>query len=280
MLTWNGSDPGPLPPLGLAGRAIGVLRVAAFLTLTALAVGLFVPGRYLRAWLGHGVTFHFAAARLWARTSLWLIGLRLRVSGTPIGSGALVANHSTWADIPVLRSVKLLYFVAKAEVRDWPVVGFVTDVTGTIFIERRRSQAKRQEQILRERIAARQLLCFFPEGTSTDGLRVLSFKSSLFSVFFEDHHGAELWIQPVSIHYTPAPGSGLPASFYGWWGEMDFAAHIWAVMSRSFGGTAEVIFHPPVRPGNFPDRKSLAEHCGRVVAEGHARSGALAVGSD
>lgn len=259
-----------MPSVSVAGRAAGILRLVAFLTLTAVSLVLFIPGRYLRHWFGRRVTFHFGVARFWSRATVWLLGLRLRVRGSPVRSGALVANHSTWADIPVLRSVTLLYFVAKSEVRDWPGVGFVTAVTGTIFIERRRSQAKRQEQVLRERIAADQLLCFFPEGTSTDGLRVLPFKSSLFSVFFQDHHGAELWIQPVSLRYLPAPRSGLPRGFYGWWGEMDFAAHIWSVMSRSFGGTAEVIFHEPVRPADFADRKALAEHCELVVRRGHA----------
>ena len=272
MNTWNAADPAPLPPITLGGKVVGVLRLTSFLAVTALSLGLFIAGRYLRAWLGHWVTFHFHVARIWSRMVLWLIGLRLRFRGKPVHAGALVANHSSWADIPVLRAVTLLYFVSKAEVRDWPVIGFITYVCGTIYIERRRSQAKQQEQILRERIAADQLLCFFPEGTSTDGLRVLPFKSSLFSVFFEDHRGADLWIQPVSVRYLPAPGSGLPASFYGWWGDMDLAEHIWAVMSRSRGGTAQVTFHAPVKPASFPDRKALADHCGVVVAQGHAEA--------
>jgi 1-acyl-sn-glycerol-3-phosphate acyltransferase len=101
---------------------------------------------------------------------------------------------------------------------------------------------------------------------------VLPFKSSLFSAFFYDHHAADLWIQPVTVRYTPAPGSGLPPSFYGWWGEMELGSHIWAVMSRSFGGRAEVIFHEPVKPQAFHDRKALAGHCGAVVARGLAES--------
>lgn len=269
MSTWNGAEPASLPPLTTSGRIVGCLRLTAFLVLTAVSLALFVTGRNLRHWCGSWVTFHFGVARLWSRIVVWLLGLRLDIRGTPIRAGALVANHSTWADIPVLRSVSLMYFVSKAEVRSWPVIGYITHVCGTIYIERRRSQAKVQEQMLRDRIAHDQLLLFFPEGTSTDGLRVLDFKSSLFSAFFLDHEGANLWIQPVSVRYVPAAGSGLPASFYGWWGDMELAAHIWAVMSRSFGGRAEIIFHDPVRPVDFPDRKALADHCGAVVAAGH-----------
>ena len=266
MTTWNAELVPELPPLTIGGRIIGSLRLTAFILMTVVVLTVFIIGRFLRAWLGHWITFHFLAARLWSRAGLWLIGLRLEVRGKPVEGGALVANHCSWADILTLRSIKLMYFVAKAEVRSWPGVGFITAVTGTIFIERKRSQAKQQEQILRERIAANQLLLFFPEGTSTDGLRVLPFKSTLFSAFFYDHHAADLWIQPVSVRYTPAPGSGLPPSFYGWWGDMEFGSHIWTVMSRSFGGHAQVTFHEPVKPRDFRDRKALAEHCGAVVA--------------
>ena len=268
MNTWNAELPPELPPLTLGGRIAGTLRITAFVLLTAVAVAVIVTGRTLRVWLGRRITYHLLTARLWSRAGLWLTGLHLVVRGTPVESGALVCNHCSWADILTLRSVRLMYFVAKAEVRRWPAVGFITAVAGTIYIERRRSQAKRQEQVLRERIGASQLLIFFPEGTSTDGLRVLPFKSSLFSVFFHDHQAADLWIQPVTVRYTPAPGAGLPPSFYGWWGDMGLGGHIWAVMSRSFGGRAEVIFHQPVKPKAFRDRKALAEHCGAVVARG------------
>ena len=272
MNTWNAEHPPDLPPIRLGGRIAGILRMTAFILMTAVILAIFVTGRYLRAWLGHWITFHFLAAQFWSRAGLWLIGLRLVVRGKPVASGALVANHCSWADILTLRSVKLMYFVAKAEVRSWPAIGFITAVTGTIYIERQRSQAKQQEQVLRDRIAADQLLIFFPEATSTDGLRVLPFKSSLFSAFFHDHRGADLWIQPVTVRYTPAPGSGLPPSFYGWWGDMELGSHVWAVMSRSFGGRAEVTFHKPVKPQAFRDRKALAEHCTAVVARGLTES--------
>lgn len=268
MQTWDAERPAELPPLRLGQRARGLARLAAFATLTAGCLGTFLIGRALRHWLGRWVIFHFVAARLWARLGLVLMGLRLVVHGHPIGCGALVANHCSWLDILALRATHLIYFVSKAEVADWVGIGYVTKVAGTVFIERRRSAAKRQEQILLERIAAEQLLCFFPEGTSSDGLRVLPFKSSLFSAFFHDGHAEDLAIQPVSLRYRPAPH--LPPSFYGWWGTMGFEQHMWDVLCRSTGGTVEVIFHPAVAPDSFVDRKALAEHCGRAVARGHA----------
>lgn len=268
MTTWNAEDPPVLDPPTPLGRAIGAARVTAMILLTAVAVGLFLVGRALRAVLGRWVVFHFGVARFWSRACLWLAGLKLVVRGKPIRSGSLVANHSSWIDILSLRSNRLVYFVSKAEVANWPGVGFITRITGTVFIERRRSEAKRQEAILRERIAHDQLLCFFPEGTSTDGLRVLPFKSSLFSAFFNDGQGADIMVQPVTVRYLPAPRSGLPANFYSWWGDMGFESHIWDVVTRSFGGTAEVTFHPAVRAADFADRKALADHCQNLVAQG------------
>ncbi|MEM7497456.1 MAG: lysophospholipid acyltransferase family protein [Pseudomonadota bacterium] len=270
--TWRGGEPPVLPALTCYEKLRGYLRLGAFIVMTAVALALFVAGRYLRHWLGHGVTFHFWVARQWSRGGLWLAGLERRVEGTPVQGGALVANHCSWLDILSLRAVTLMYFVSKAEVADWPGVGFVTRVTGTIFIERRRSQAKAQEAVLRSRIAADQLLIFFPEGTSTDGQRVLPFKSSLFSIFFDDGEGADLLVQPVSLVYTPAPGSDLPAEFYGWWGDMPFYGHILDVFGRSRRGRVTITFHSPARPTDFADRKALAEHCQQAVASGHARA--------
>lgn len=268
MEAWNAAPILELPALSAAERVRGVMRLVGLVAITGLAVGLFIVGRYLRAALGRWVTFHFEVARLWSHAVLRLAGLRVVLRGVPIDAGALVANHQSWLDIPALRSARHMYFVSKAEVASWPGVGFITRVTGTIFINRRRSEAKRDEAMLRSRIAHDQLLCFFPEGTSTDGMRVLPFKSSLFSAFFTEGRGTDFSIQPVTVRFRPAPGSGLPESFYGWWGTMSFEGNIWDVLTRSRGGTVEVIFHPPVSAGQFADRKRLADHCRSAVAAG------------
>ncbi len=276
--TWNEAAPPDLPPLTLVERLRGGVRVSAFGLLTAISLGAFLLGHTLRRALGRDgagrhVVFHFGVARLWSRWGLALLGLRHRMTGRPIARGALVANHCSWIDILALRACRLIYFVSKAEVASWPGVGFITRVTGTVFIERKRAQAKHQEEILLERIAADQVLCFFPEGTSTDGLRVLPFKSSLFSAFFHDGHPEPVAVQPVTVRYSPH--AALPLEFYGWWGTMGFGAHIWQVCCRSRGGMAEVIFHEPVRPPDFRDRKALAVHCQGAVATGLATGAPL-----
>lgn len=268
MNTWNAEQAPSLEPISFPGKLRGAVRITLLVSVTLVALAIFLIGRGLRGIFGQWVVFHFGVARAWARLCLWLAGLKLRIVGTPISQGVLAANHSSWLDILALRAVRLIYFVSKAEVANWPGVGFITRVTGTIFIERRRSQAKQQEAMLRERIQQDELLCIFPEGTSTDGQRVLEFKTSLFSALFQDGQGTDIQAQPVTLRYHPDAEQGLPNNFYGWWGDMGFEAHIWDVVTRSKKGLVEAIFHPPVTASDFADRKLLSTHCQQAVSLG------------
>jgi lyso-ornithine lipid O-acyltransferase len=265
--TWNGADPPVLPAPSLPRRVAGGMRVAAMALGTALLFPIYVTAQAL-ARLG-GPSLHHPIQNAWARMGLALCGLSLRVEGKrmPHG-GALVANHASWLDIFVLLGPGRVIFVSKSEVRNWPVIGFIAAVTGTMFIERKPTAAKRQQEEMRARIAGGQLLCFFPEGTSTDNLRVLPFKSSLFSVFMSEELRETVWVQPVSVVYDPP--AGLPAAMYGWWGDMAFGRNIWDVVTQSFGGRVTVIFHPPRKAADYADRKALAAVCGEAVAGGLA----------
>ena len=89
-----------------------------------------------------------------------------------VGAGAMVANHSSWLDIFALNAAKRLYFVSKSEVAGWPVIGWLARATGTVFIKRKQRDAMRHIEVLRDRFLAGHTLLFFPEGTSTDGLRI------------------------------------------------------------------------------------------------------------
>jgi lyso-ornithine lipid O-acyltransferase len=100
-------------------------------------------------------------------------------------------------------------------------------------------------------------MVIFPEGTSTDGRRVLPFKSALFGCSSRLTLHDRLWVQPVSIVYR-AP-TGLPAGLLRLVGHMDFGAHLRDVLALSRGGRVEVVFHPPLRAADFAGRKALAE---------------------
>lgn len=195
-----------------------------------------------------------------------VLGLQVLVRGIPMQmGGARVANHSSWLDIFSFRTAAQIFFVSKSEVASWPLVGFVARQTGTMFIARKRSDAKRQEAQFLERLTSGDRLCFFPEGTSSDGLRVLPFRSSLFAAFTAPALSEVAWIQPMTAIYEPAPH--LPANFYGWWGDMSFGTHVLQVLGKSVGGKVHIVFHEPVRATDFPDRKALARHCEDAVRE-------------
>jgi 1-acyl-sn-glycerol-3-phosphate acyltransferase len=108
---------------------------------------------------------------------------------------------------------------------------------------------------------------FFPEGTSTDGRRVLPFKPTLFEAFFDPGLAPGLRVQPVSVAYH-APDGADPA-FYGWWGDMEFAAHLLKVLAHPRGGSVTVVWHAPLVVADFAGRKPLARAAEEAVRAGH-----------
>lgn len=267
MATWMG----PAPPVFEKRRPWETLRM--LMRLLAFLASLFV---LLPAfWIVRLIEWPFGSRRgsnfiIWITCKLgaWLCGIRVITEGTPMTqAGARVCNHSSWLDVFVLRSAAQMFFVAKAEVRGWPLLGFVADQTGTMFIERKRIEAKRQEEMFARRLSKGHRLCFFPEGTSSDGVRVLPFKSSLFSAFMSDALRDDMWIQPVTVFYAPL--DGFHTNLYGWYGDIDFGAHLLYVLAKSSGGCAKVIFHEAKRAKDFPDRKSLSQYCEDVIAQAH-----------
>ena len=198
------------------------------------------------------------------RTAFLILGIRYRVRGQPMRQkGAVVANHASWFDIYTLNACQRIYFVAKSEVAGWAGIGWLARATGTVFINRRGAEAKLQQEVFEARLRAGHKLFFFPEGTSTDGLRVLPFKSTLFAAFYAEGLAEELWVQPVSVIYHAPPRQD--PRFYGWYGTMDFAPHLIQLLAVRPQGSVEVVFHDPVRVADFPGRKSLALYCEQTV---------------
>lgn len=205
--------------------------------------------------------------RLACKICLAVLCIRVRIKGAPMtGQGALVANHSSWLDIFSLNSASGVYFVSKADVEGWPMIGAIAKSTGTVFIERRTSQAAKHKAMFLDRIARGHRLLFFPEGTSTDGRRVLRFRSSLFAAFTETDADAPMMVQPVTLNYH-AP-TGARADFYGWWGDMNFFSHFILMASRLRQGHIELVFHAPLRVRDYPSRKALAETAEVTVRAG------------
>ncbi|MEP2717166.1 lysophospholipid acyltransferase family protein [Pseudophaeobacter sp.] len=206
--------------------------------------------------------------QLVCRNAFRILGMGFSTRGELMQQrGAVVANHSSWLDIFALNAKKRIYFVSKAEVAAWPGIGWLARATGTVFIERNPKRAKEQTELFEERLQAGHKLLFFPEGTSTDGLRVLPFKTTLFAAFFGGHLREFSHIQPVSVMFH-AP-KGKEPRFYGWWGDMEFGPHLLKTLAAPRQGRAELVYHAPLKVSDFSNRKALAAACEEVVRAGH-----------
>jgi len=243
------------------GTALGAVTYGCLLLLLLLRLVERPIHGPNRPWTPHITQFVCRAAFV-------ILRLPLTVTGRPMTQpGAVVANHGSWLDIFTLNAVQRIYFVSKAEVAAWPGIGWLARATGTVFIARRGTEARAQQDLFEARLRAGHKLLFFPEGTSTDTRRVLAFKPTLFAAFFTHGLDRVLHIQPLTVVYHAPPGQD--PRFYGWWGEMDFGGHLLQVLAQPRQGRVEVIFHPPVPVDAFADRKALSAHCERVIRASH-----------
>ena len=211
---------------------------------------------------------------LYHRVCCRIVGLKLRISGKIASSGPVlyVVNHTSYVDISVLGSILIGSFVAKREVAEWPFLGMLARLQKTVFVDRRVSSAADQKNEIAARLRGGDNLILFPEGTSSDGNRILPFKSALFSVAQTEVSGQRVVVQPVSIAYTHLDGMPLGRSlrpYLAWYGDMDLASHVWHMMGLG-KVTVSVAFHEPVDIEQFGSRKGLSEYCYAVISRGVA----------
>jgi len=245
---------------------LALLRLASYLAVTATMAPLQAAALALRIPLSRTLP------RLYHRICCRILGFRIVIRGRRIKKGPVlfVSNHVSYLDITVLAAVVTGSFIAKSEVADWPVYGVLAKLQRTVFVRRERNNAGRQADEIGERLAKGDRLILFPEGTSSDGNRVLPFKSALFEVANRDVNGAPLTVQPVSIAYTRLNGMPMGRAlrpFFAWYGDMSLAPHLWAMLGLG-RATVEVRFHPPVTYAEMGGRKALAAHCEGAVAAG------------
>lgn len=258
MTRWD-EDSHPNPPLD---GVLGCLRILVrLLALMFVIYGLLIIFLVIRLFeWPWGRPVSPSITQFVCRLSLMIIGVRLKVKGQRMTShGVMVSNHVSWLDIFVNNSQQRIIFVAKTEVSKWFGIAILAKATGTIFIKREPRQAAKQRQVIVQRLLRGQKLFLFPEGTSTDGLRVLKFKPTLFAAFFAPELKDNLQIQPITLCYK-APPNQHPA-FYGFWGDETFVASLLKILSAQGKGSVDYIYHPPIRIADFSDRKELALAC-------------------
>jgi 1-acyl-sn-glycerol-3-phosphate acyltransferase len=245
--------------IGVGGRlAVQALFFFAILPLQYFAIRF---GWRVAGWLP--VLFH--------RLFLRLFGLRIEVRGrlsreAPV---LVLSNHVSWLDISVLGSLTPLSFVSKSEVAGWPVVGLFARMQRTVFIERdRRSQTAEVNERVAQRLGKGDVIVLFPEGTTSDGNRVLPFRSALVGAAraaLADAAGARIHLQPLAITYVRR--NGLPLTRrerpeISWYGDMELAPHL-AGFLRGGPFDARVTWGEPIPFDTATDRK-------RATAESEA----------
>lgn len=249
----------------------------AFLGLTLLSIPIqFFLTRF-------GLKLRKRYPQIYQRMLCKTFGIRITVIGEPVRDRGvlMVANHSGYWDVVVLGAVTPVSFVAKSEVASWPFFGMMAKLQRSIFVERaRRSRAGEVRDVLRDRLLDGDALVLFPEGTSTDGNRVISFKSALMGAaeaqLGTDPDGTTRYVpvQPVSVSYVGLHGIPMGREnrpLFTWYGDMDLLPHVWEALKT---GPFEVIveFHPPLTAKPGCGRKQIARLAEAAVREGQLRA--------
>ncbi|MBY0399150.1 1-acyl-sn-glycerol-3-phosphate acyltransferase [Myxococcota bacterium] len=209
----------------------------------------------------------------WARTLARRMDLRIFVEGeAPEGPVAIVANHLGYLDIVALWCVVPGVFVARADVAHWPLVGVASRLIGTVFLDRaRKRDLLRVIPELSSALAAGRNVIFFPEATSSPGVDVLPFRSSL----FEAAARRQVPVVGVSLQFeTPEPGPGADLAVC-WWGDMPFASHVFALLALP-RVVVRLRFSEPIAPSG--DRKLLCDLAREAVIKKFIPTAASPIG--
>lgn len=218
-----------------ANRIIRVLRwfrLIAHIGVGLIAVGALYPRVSARR-----------RARItgwWARKLLRILNVLVSAHGLQPEAGAknliVTSNHISWLDIFVINATQPSRFVAKSEIRDWPIAGWLCEKAGTIFIRRtRRSDTAKINETMRAVLAEGATIGFFPEGTTTAGDKLLKFHTSL----FEPAVANDATIVPVAIRYRSSDGE--PSAAAAFIGELSFVESVAQIISQK-SMIAEITF--------------------------------------
>lgn len=198
------------------------------------------------------------AAAWWSRKALRILNIHVRVHGQAVtGPHVTVANHVSWLDIPLLAIGGNARFVAKSEIRDWPIAGWLANAAGTFYIRRGKGGARPLLERLQPHLRAGGSVTLFPEGTTSDGHTLLPFHARLLGSAID----ASVPVQPVALRYgQDAQGRDI-APFIG---DDDLFHHILRLLGTP-SLRADVIYCPPVMPSGM-DRDALADAARAHVA--------------
>ncbi|MBA8877340.1 lysophospholipid acyltransferase family protein [Phyllobacterium myrsinacearum] len=233
-------------------------------TIFALVTLFALPLQYLFVKAGWNLQTKFPLR--FHRIAAKLLGLRIHMHGDMATERPLLlaANHASWSDIVVLGSLKEISFIAKAEVADWPLFGMFAKLQRSVFVEReKRGKTHDQASEIATRLAAGDVMVLFAEGTTSDGNRVLPFKTSLFGaaqVAIRETSVETVTVQPVAIAYTRV--HGVPMGRFhrpliSWPGDVPLGPSLIGLL-KDGAIDVDVWFGEPMTIDSKTNRKTLA----------------------
>jgi 1-acyl-sn-glycerol-3-phosphate acyltransferase len=212
-----------------------------------------------------------------------LFGIRITVIGKPIQDRGvlMVGNHASYLDVLIMSATARVSFVGRDDVAQWPLFGTMAKLQETVFVMRsRRSGAGESRDNIRQRLLGGDALVLFAEGTTTDGNRVIAFKSSLLGAVETEMgtdpagHARTVPVQPFSIAYVGRHGMPLGREdrpYYAWYGDMELLPHLWEGLKA---GPLDVVveFHHPIAVDGLGGRKRIAALAEETVRRGLRRA--------
>ena len=247
-----------------------ILVVVALLLLPFQLAGILLNNRLQRI-----------VPKLFHRAACAVIGIRItqigaRTQDSPV---LILSNHASWLDIIVLSAIAPVVFVAKSEVANWPLFGWLAKLQRTIFVEReRRHKTGDAARAMGERLMGGDAVVLFPEGTSSDGIRILPFRSALIGAVHhtigDSTHDDRVTVQPVSIAYVAYGGVPVGRALrdkVAWYGEAELVPHLLGVLSAG-AVDVTVSWGDAVGYGMTADRKQIARDAEAAVRRMTARA--------
>ena len=239
------------------------VRVTAFVAFLA-ATTLLAAGLRITEMVTRKTIDRTPWARFCFRWACRCLGLNIHQQGSPSNDTVLfVSNHISWSDIPILGSLAPIRFLSKAEVGQWPLIGWLARQAGTLFIHRGGGQARRVRGQIIENVQAGENVLVYPEGTTSAGLTVLPFHGLLLRAAPE----SKTPIQPVTITYRR---DGRPDHLAPFIGEDEFHSHLLRML-RQPSARVDVVFHEPVQSPEEVPTAELAASLRQTVLDGLTR---------
>jgi len=270
-----------MEPLSSKNTLASIRASLATALITVVAL-ILIPVQYL------SVTLSLPTKRwipvLFHRIVCFALGVRVTVHGACVrdGSVLITANHCSWLDISVLSRVQPLSFIAKSEVASWPIFGLFAKLQRSIFVNRtKRTETGDVAKEIAKRLKEGDAMVLFAEGTSSDGNRVLPFRTALIgaakAAMVADMRDARkkgieqeeqpVWIQPLSVAYNGLQGMPMGRQhrhLAAWYGDMELVPHLWTIMKE---GAVDVTltFGEPIPFGADANRKQVAIRAEEIV---------------